>query len=127
MLFKGNEVRKLSAKEIYKMEKKEGIEKIENLINDIIKRQITNPVPWECSEQFQEIADYQNHADLSVLFGELMYLSHEFEGLNGMFERLHEIRVKHGEFMQKEYQNFEDFRNAYPEQWKEFYLKTKEV
>lgn len=120
MIFKGKEIVTLNATDIINMDGAEIRVKIENLTRRIIELQHTNPVGWKCSEKFQEMADYQNHSDIAVLLGELTAYVYELEGLDGILNKMNEIRMAHQDYMRVEYEKFYKFRESYPEQWNEF-------
>lgn len=110
----------LSSKVIIKLNQKESEERIKELVEEIKEKQHTNPAFFKVSEDFQEYLDYKNHAEISVLFGELMCLVHEFRGVLGMQEILIDIVRYHDEKLVESYKEFEDFRNKYSQEWEDF-------
>ena len=117
----------LDSKIVANMEQETGEARIKELVEEIKIKQHTNPAFFPVSEDFQEYLDLNNHAEISVLFGELMCLVNEFEGVQGMQKVLLEIRNYHNDKMTEAYQEFEDFREAFPEEYAKFRKGFKNV
>lgn len=96
----------LCSKKMYEQDVQEGEKRIEELKKKLKKKSYTNPVNFHCTDKFQQMRDYQNHAEISIIIGELYALIHEFEGFNGMIRFTTEFSIEHSEWLTERYQEY---------------------
>lgn len=91
------------SKKINVLEKEEGIKERDEILEAYLKKGTTNSCmfPGLVSEGYQEMCDYRNHSEMSVLLGEIVKLTHEFEGIEGVVDITEKIRRTYTEMLQK--------------------------